>query len=638
MTIRSFAPGALANTRTADMFVSMRRELDDLQRQLATGKKSDTFAGLGFERRTSLDARGKMAMLSGYQATIESGTLRLKMMSQVATRLDEMSGETRSDLLGSGFDIGGDGRGTAQFLAEQRLREALDHLNSDLNGRFLFAGRSPEAAPVESYERIMNGDSVAGQSGLSKLIAERSAAELGMDGLGRLSSAIVPPTAPATFPYTVQLTGNGAAFPYGFTLVRAESGSPDIVASGDASGTPETVDWDVNALPRPEETVTVIVQDRGGARHTIQLKAKAAGTVAAGERGVFEIGADIATTAANLNTALRTAVQDKAGAVLKAHAALAAAKEFFDYSPTDPVVRPVVPSSQLTATVEPGNVARVTGSVANTGFQIVSASDTSASINSSFAAFVLPATPESADFAITAPLTGGETIQLQLQDAMGQSHTVTLTAKMTAPIGPNEFLIGAGIPATVTNMTNRLNQVLAAKAEEVLMGEATTTTTARSTLKWYKGEDDGAASDRATAQLRVDTSQIVGTGARANEDSISTFLAQIAVLADSRFQDTPVDRERYQNLTGRIRDNLSPPYGQPRLEELVTDLGAATATLQGAKDRHRVAANMLQDTLDHVEQASTEETAAILLNLQTRMQASYQTTSILSRLSMANYL
>ena len=70
----------------------------------------------------------------------------------------------------------------------------------------------------------------------------------------------------------------------------------------------------------------------------------------------------------------------------------------------------------------------------------------------------------------------------------------------------------------------------------------------------------------------------------------------------------------------------------------MTDLGAATATLQGAKDRHRVATNMLQDTLDNVEQASTEETAALLLNLQTRMQASYQTTSILSRLSMVNYL
>ena len=137
MTIRSFAPGALASNRTSDMFVSMRRELDGLQRQVATGKKADTFGGLGFERRSSLDVRGKMAMLDGYKTSIEGGHLRLKVMAQVAERLDGMARETRSDLLGSGFDIGGDGRGTAQNHAEQRLREALDHLNKDINGHHL---------------------------------------------------------------------------------------------------------------------------------------------------------------------------------------------------------------------------------------------------------------------------------------------------------------------------------------------------------------------------------------------------------------------------------------------------------------------------------------------------------------------
>src|SRR5215218_2306820 len=214
MTIRALAPGALAANRSADRFVSMRRELDDMQRQLATGLKSDSFGGLGFERRSSLDARGKMAMLSGYQTTIESGSLRLKMMSQVAERLDGMARDTRSDLLGSGFDIGGDGRGSAQNLAEQRMREALDHLNKDVNGRFLFAGRAVEAAPVESYDRIMNGDTVTGKAGLSTLIAERAAAEIGPDGLGRLSAAVQSPVAPANSPYSVQLNGNGPSFPF----------------------------------------------------------------------------------------------------------------------------------------------------------------------------------------------------------------------------------------------------------------------------------------------------------------------------------------------------------------------------------------------------------------------------------------
>jgi hypothetical protein len=60
--------------------------------------------------------------------------------------------------------------------------------------------------------------------------------------------------------------------------------------------------------------------------------------------------------------------------------------------------------------------------------------------------------------------------------------------------------------------------------------------------------------------------------------------------------------------------------------------------MDGAKERHRTASSLLQDTLDGVEQASTEETAATMLNLQTRLQASYQTTSMLSQLSLVNYL
>ena len=39
-----------------------------------------------------------------------------------------------------------------------------------------------------------------------------------------------------------------------------------------------------------------------------------------------------------------------------------------------------------------------------------------------------------------------------------------------------------------------------------------------------------------------------------------------------------------------------------------------------------------------VEDVSNEETAAKLLSLQTKMQAAYQTTAIISRLSLTEYL
>ena len=47
MTITSYGSGAYRSART-DTFVSSRNELEDLQRQLATKKRSETYGGLDF--------------------------------------------------------------------------------------------------------------------------------------------------------------------------------------------------------------------------------------------------------------------------------------------------------------------------------------------------------------------------------------------------------------------------------------------------------------------------------------------------------------------------------------------------------------------------------------------------------------
>ena len=60
--------------------------------------------------------------------------------------------------------------------------------------------------------------------------------------------------------------------------------------------------------------------------------------------------------------------------------------------------------------------------------------------------------------------------------------------------------------------------------------------------------------------------------------------------------------------------------------------------MKAAKDRHAASKNILLDAIDGVEAASKEETSLALLDLQTKLQASYQTTSILSQLSLVKYL
>ena len=129
MTISPFKPGSLCRARSADLFVSMRRDMAELQRQLVTGQKADTFGGLGFERRTSLDARAKTL---GHRRLFPTSSARptcaSRMMTQNLERLAKLGADTKSDLALSKFELLSDGRTFAQKNAEQRLQEAIDLL------------------------------------------------------------------------------------------------------------------------------------------------------------------------------------------------------------------------------------------------------------------------------------------------------------------------------------------------------------------------------------------------------------------------------------------------------------------------------------------------------------------------------
>jgi hypothetical protein len=104
------------------------------------------------------------------------------------------------------------------------------------------------------------------------------------------------------------------------------------------------------------------------------------------------------------------------------------------------------------------------------------------------------------------------------------------------------------------------------------------------------------------------------------------------VLAAERFSTAAPDRERYGLLAEKVRTQLSEKDQVPTLEAVVGELGSAMATMTAAKERHQATGAVLQAALDDTEAANPEEVAAAIMALQTRLQASYQTTSILSRL------
>src|SRR4029079_11475618 len=85
----------------------MRSQLDHLQRQLGTGKKSDTYAGLGLDRGLTIGLRSHLSAISGYQDAITQAGVRLSLMQTAWTQFGSLSQQTKSTILQSQYALDG---------------------------------------------------------------------------------------------------------------------------------------------------------------------------------------------------------------------------------------------------------------------------------------------------------------------------------------------------------------------------------------------------------------------------------------------------------------------------------------------------------------------------------------------------
>ena len=165
----------------------LKDNFQTLSQQVATGKLADNYAGLGSARGTSLAVRGKLADLSSYNANIDQTNVRLGLINLSLQGLAGTATDTRADLDPNAFVLVGGKKTAAQQTAATRLDAALDMLNTNAGGVYLFGGRNVTDEPVAKMDEILNGTGT--QAGLTQLINERRQADLGADGRGRLTKA-----------------------------------------------------------------------------------------------------------------------------------------------------------------------------------------------------------------------------------------------------------------------------------------------------------------------------------------------------------------------------------------------------------------------------------------------------------------
>ncbi|GJD49621.1 hypothetical protein OPKNFCMD_2354 [Methylobacterium crusticola] len=595
MTIAPFAAGTAASDLNTRRLVAMKAQLNDLSGQLGSGRTAETYGGLGAGRTASLGAHAQISSLDGYIAAAAGATTRVSLATASVQQVATLASSTWADLGNNLTGAGTTARGSLQNIAAGRLGGALDALNQNSGGQYIFGGRATDRAPVASAERILGGDPASGLDGVAALIAERNAADLGTGTprTGRLALAASGSSVTLSESPDPSVRAN-----FGFTIGAVTSSNPAGLSVTAPAGAPAAATLGFASQPAEGDIVRVTVQNPDGSQGFVDLTARATGGA-----GSFAIGADAAASARNLAAALGG--------------------------------QTVVGAQSATP---PGVAATLAGG-----------------------------TPGAATLTVGAALRAGDSVQVTVGLRDGTSQTLTLTAAAAPAAG--RFAIGSTPAETAANVRTALAAALDQTATTALAASSATRAagdffaassspglsprrvatdpagnatgyvadpSGRSVI-WYAG-DDTSADPRQTALVPVSRDQSVAIGAQANEPALRAALTGFAVLASTSFGSTDTDNTRFAAYAGRVQGLLRPDGGAQTLEQMTTELSLAASTLDTQKSQSAATKVILQKTVDDTETVSTEEVAAKLLTLQTQLQASYQTTSILSKLNLASYL
>lgn len=334
MTISSLSPTFNLNTSVSDA----KNLLNDLQRQLATGKKATTYGGLGNDRTQVLSFRAELSQLEGYTRTATIAETRLQVTQLALNDIRDLTADTKADSVSGEFSIEQHGQSNFQVEARARFVNIIGLLNTRSGDNYVFAGRNIQSPPTAAAEDILDGS--GSKAGFRQVAEERRLADLGT-GLGRL--AISSPTTDS-----VQLAEDGATHPFGFKIASVQNALTGTTVSG-PTGSPVAADVTFGTtLPSDGETITFTLDLPDGTSTDVTLTAR---TDAPTEPGEFQIGADADATAANFQTALNDVITQTAQSDLRAASLFAAADDFFNVSSTQTPQRVVGPPFESATTL-----------------------------------------------------------------------------------------------------------------------------------------------------------------------------------------------------------------------------------------------------------------------------------------------
>ncbi len=332
---------------------NINNQLSDLSTSLATGVKSQSYAGMGVNEGFAIAARSQLANISAFSDTMTNVNTIVGAANSAVQSLSSITGQVQGNAAATSKNITSTGQTIGQQNALSQLSAIVGILNTQVGDRFIFSGTAINTPAVASPDDILNG--VGTKAGLKQVIAERQQADLGSNGMGRLvltgPNHAAPPITTAT---QIQLAEDVAGSPFGLKLGSVTSSLTNATVTGPA-GSPPSVSVDLSAgNPNPGDQISFTFKLPDGTSEAIQLTASSATPLPANSFAISTTlgtpAANLAATTANLNTALNSAIGTLANTSLVAASAVAAGDNFFN---TDSTARGSVVTNQVTPTAGP---------------------------------------------------------------------------------------------------------------------------------------------------------------------------------------------------------------------------------------------------------------------------------------------
>jgi hypothetical protein len=522
--------------------------------------------------------------------------------------------------------LNNNGQTSGQITAQAAFANAVAMLNSQSGDRYLFSGRATDTPATVPTDTMLNG--TATQAGLTQLINERKQADQGVNNMGHLAVSSPPSTTTVT-----SVAGDGSAF--GLNLLSVQSSLTGATVT-QPTGTPKAASVDLGAVnPDNGDKIKFNFTLPDGTTEAVELTAT---TTNPPPSGSFLIGADTSATTASLQATLKSSIQTLSDTSLVAASAIAASNNFFN---------PVATISGSAVNNQNAPAAPITGAT-----QLSGAAGTD-SLATSFAAgdtITVNGTP------ITFVASGATGNQLNVTDSvqtlMAKIDQITGTSNASTISNGAITLHGADGDNLSISSSNQAalaslgiaNNTTAAPAPLRVGGPPFNTATSlvagtpENTVSWYTGEN-GTDSARGTAVALVDQSISVQYGARANEQAFRQLLQNVAVYAAvTTNASNPNASAQVTALAQRTSANLAPQNGQQQIQDVQAEFAGAQTSVKSATDRQTQLKGMAQTMLDSIEGVNQDEVATKILALQTSLQASYQTTSMLYQTTLLKYL